>query len=1023
MTMKRFLLFAVCAGSCTALPAWSQIDPLLPLKSVRPNVIVALDLSSRMQRDPADEGYLDPRVFRRLGAAFEASLGIGPQEADREYRRRYLGLAWRDPGDVPRATCDEVRAVGDRAAAFGEVDARTRFGRAAAAILRAIEGNGATIRFGLVTTRQAAPAVDLSEAPSVLAVRPQAGAPTDTGLPSQWFSGFPKVAGPGGAASSAGASVKADDPGGHVVLRGLLSRAPGTVGAFLPAGLDATTAIDAPLAQLVDDVRAEADRLAASDDSCRNTVVVIVTAGGDPAVGVSGLEDRAASLLDVRGRRVAVHVVAIAPPAADAEQLRRIAVRTGGRYVEVGAAAVDATPSSETVPGLVAAINFACSHALEAPADFNTAPTAVQPFGRPSYVATTGPVVGTLNLEGAVDSAGTLLPGTSVFGRNGELVSQPSNVLVTAGYDLPGFTGRLSAFRVYRPVEDENRPTGYRFTADGTRIWTAAAPPGSRRNVFTVLPGAGVVPFQAASAGSLAPYLRVRDPAALIEAVRDLPIGPILCSTPALLEPPSGRVADLDYPAFVAANSGRRSLVFVGADDGMMHAFDARTGLEVWALIPFNLLPRLSRLVEGRPIDAFPYFVGGSPRLADVKVDGAWRTYLFFGEGPGGTFYQAFDVTLDGVAGAVPPDDDRLTALLGWFADSGHVPFRWSFPRYAVFDAALPPDGDIMASATPIEKSVGETWATPVVGRLGRAGPFVVVTGSGRLSASAEQRPGRGGARAGTSLYLIEVPTGLPLDVRDVGSDGAAEDDRVGPISGGLKNALQADPLAVVDERTRVVTSVYAGDLDGRLWRFDLAQSGAPGFVAGPRLLFDAGREQPLFGSVARLAGSGGQGFLFFATGSDLLPRRGGPAAFKLVGLAESSAGVIRQFQRSLRTAAADGVDESVAGAPVVAGGVVFFATTGTRAMGACEPAEAVLYGLNVTGGVAYDTNGDHRRDSRDDPAVSRLRAGRSGAPIVADRHLFVSSGDRVQVFGDPDGFAAGQGVGGLRVVSWRELR
>ena len=52
--------------------------------------------------------------------------------------------------------------------------------------------------------------------------------------------------------------------------------------------------------------------------------------------------------------------------------------------------------------------------------------------------------------------------------------------------------------------------------------------------------------------------------------------------------------------------------------------------------------------IQGQAVGAFSYFVDSSAKVADVKVDGAWRTYLLFGQGPGGTFYQALDVTLTG---------------------------------------------------------------------------------------------------------------------------------------------------------------------------------------------------------------------------------------------------------------------------------------------------------------------------------------------------------------------------------------
>ena len=51
-------------------------------------------------------------------------------------------------------------------------------------------------------------------------------------------------------------------------------------------------------------------------------------------------------------------------------------------------------------------------------------------------------------------------------------------------------------------------------------------------------------------------------------------------------------------------NRQRRTLIFLGANDGIIHAIDGRTGVEVWAFIRFNLLPKLRTLRDGQGIDA-----------------------------------------------------------------------------------------------------------------------------------------------------------------------------------------------------------------------------------------------------------------------------------------------------------------------------------------------------------------------------------------------------------------------------------
>ena len=139
------------------------------------------------------------------------------------------------------------------------------------------------------------------------------------------------------------------------------------------------------------------------------------------------------------------------------------------------------------------------------------------------------------------------------------------------------------------------------------------------------------------------------------------------------------------YRAFKDARADRRSVVYVGARDGMLHAFDAGafrwidtdnatavdekrglfawedltgsgvtycdditdcpdygTGRELWAFIPANLLPRLkNNYMQGND----QAYVDASPALADVYVDNAWRTVLLAAEGNGGDTIYCLDVT------------------------------------------------------------------------------------------------------------------------------------------------------------------------------------------------------------------------------------------------------------------------------------------------------------------------------------------------------------------------------------------
>ena len=134
------------------------------------------------------------------------------------------------------------------------------------------------------------------------------------------------------------------------------------------------------------------------------------------------------------------------------------------------------------------------------------------------------PIVGTVNLKNAVDSTGNPLPDTDITAiPGGQPLPQRSNVMISAGFRLPGFDGRLRAFRVYRPEVDATKPAGWKFVNDGTQLWpdidgrpslaglarTPSDP--NARNIYTYIPngsgGGSMVAFTTSNAAALAPHL------------------------------------------------------------------------------------------------------------------------------------------------------------------------------------------------------------------------------------------------------------------------------------------------------------------------------------------------------------------------------------------------------------------------------------------------------------------------------------------------------------------------------------
>ena len=182
----------------------------------------------------------------------------------------------------------------------------------------------------------------------------------------------------------------------------------------------------------------------------------------------------------------------------------------------------------------------------------------------------------------------------------------------------------------------------------------ASTPAAASRNIFTVTQNGTLTALTTANVATLAPYMNVSvaEATRIITYVRSQPLGPFVGSTPAFMDPPSiDPPPDAEYPAYIEAHKDRRTLIWVGGNDGMMPALDARTGVEVYAFHPVQS----SGQAEGaarRPRDRVAGLLrDSSPKLADVRIGTAVASCRLgadlladlsvFGQGPGGTFYQA----------------------------------------------------------------------------------------------------------------------------------------------------------------------------------------------------------------------------------------------------------------------------------------------------------------------------------------------------------------------------------------------
>lgn len=99
------------------------------------------------------------------------------------------------------------------------------------------------------------------------------------------------------------------------------------------------------------------------------------------------------------------------------------------------------------------------------------------------------------------------------------------------------------------------------------------------------------------------------------------------------------------YLAHLTANANRDPVIFVGANDGMLHAFNAENGMELFAYVPREILTPEADLENYTSQDYFHrYYVDGSPVVADIYDGTSWKTIMVGSLGRGGSSLFAFDV-------------------------------------------------------------------------------------------------------------------------------------------------------------------------------------------------------------------------------------------------------------------------------------------------------------------------------------------------------------------------------------------
>jgi type IV pilus assembly protein PilY1 len=241
-----------------------------------------------------------------------------------------------------------------------------------------------------------------------------------------------------------------------------------------------------------------------------------------------------------------------------------------------------------------------------------------------------------------------------------------------------------------------------------------------------------------------------------------------------------------------------KGMIYVGANDGMLHGFDANSGNEVFAYVPHNVIANVPGLAD--PTYVHRFYVDQTPYVGDACLHGSgannsgctWSTVLVGTTGAGGQGVFALDVTHP----ATMESASNAVGNLLWDLDGLGAPTTNPTNGYGNPDLGYP---------------IGK----PMVARL-NDGTWAAIFGNGYLSAD-----------GCAVLFIVRLDSGAVSRLGTSTSTAPGSSCVASPNNPNASNGL--GPVTLYDSDGNMTTDyVYAGDLGGNLWKFDLTASHVP---------------------------------------------------------------------------------------------------------------------------------------------------------------------------------------------------
>lgn len=342
-------------------------------------------------------------------------------------------------------------------------------------------------------------------------------------------------------------------------------------------------------------------------------------------------------------------------------------------------------------------------------------------------------------------------------------------------------------------------------------------------------------------------------------------LGDIYHSTPVIIGSPSKFFNDTGFSTAVGSsqsfrdnNATRQRVIYAGANDGMLHAFNAGTfvgsaynagnGEELFAYVPKNLLPSLKNMTV-TTTSTHQYMVDSSPKAADIWLDtngdnikqtSEWKTVLIGGERKGGRGLFALDVTS-------PQSGTSNYPKVMWEIDNAAVANlgqTWSEPNIGLVQIN---EGGVIKDRWVAFVGGGYWYSTTLKTAVSAGATSITIvdntgfaqSGTGTLSIGTQS----GVSYTSTSATTITGISGGPLTAHKVGEIVTYSpigrgfhviDIKLGKViwswepsnDVNMRYPITAAPTAVDINSDGRVNYVYVVDTGNQLWRFNVGTAG-----------------------------------------------------------------------------------------------------------------------------------------------------------------------------------------------------